>query len=80
MTTARYRAKRRREKAKTAKTVRPQVVARAESCCERCGIYCGDFGHAHHRIPRSRGGQWTVENIEYVCPGCQMLAHLENAL
>jgi hypothetical protein len=40
----------------------------------------GDFGHAHHRIPRSRGGQWTLDNMEYLCPECHQLAHLENAL
>ncbi len=78
--TAKYRAKRRRYVGKVVKHVRPQLVARAQGICERCPQWCGDYGHAHHRIPRSRGGTWTLENLEYLCPGCHMLAHLENAL
>ena len=78
--TAKARAKRKRAVQKVAKSVRAEVVTLAQSCCERCGIYCGDCGHAHHRLPRSRGGKWTVENIEYLCPGCHLEAHLTNAL
>jgi 5-methylcytosine-specific restriction endonuclease McrA len=77
---ARYRAKRKRAKGKVVKVVRPQLVHRANAACERCGEFCGDFGHAHHRIPRSRGGQWTLDNMEYLCAECHQLAHLENAL
>jgi 5-methylcytosine-specific restriction endonuclease McrA len=69
-----------RTAAKVRKSVRGQVVARAEGCCERCGAYVGDAGHAHHRIPRSRGGRWTVRNIQLVCPGCHVEAHLTNTL
>lgn len=78
--TARYRAKRRRAKQKAATPVRAAVVSLAQSCCERCGIYCGDCGHAHHRIPRSRGGQWTIENIEYLCKECHATAHQTGCL
>ncbi len=74
------KGRKQRSAAKTVKSVRVQAVERAQSCCERCGQFCGDAGHAHHRIPRSRGGQWTVENIEYLCPGCHLDAHLTGAL
>lgn len=65
---------------KVVKYVRAQVVERAGQSCERCGQWCADVGHAHHRTPRSRGGRWTLENIEYICPGCHLEAHLTNAL
>jgi 5-methylcytosine-specific restriction endonuclease McrA len=76
----RVKGRQRRAARKIVTHVRADVVKRANGCCERCGLYCGDAGHAHHRIPRSRGGQWTVENIQYVCPGCHLEAHLTNAL
>ncbi len=78
--TAKHRAKRRRAGLKDAKRIRAIVVARCEWSCQRCGVYCGENGHAHHRIPRSRGGQWTVENIEYLCNACHMEAHRTNTL
>lgn len=78
--TARYRAKRRRAAAKVVKVVRPLVVDRAASCCERCGVYVGDDGQAHHRLPRSRGGAWTLENIAYLCASCHSTAHRTNTL
>lgn len=76
----RIKGRKDREHAKVRKSVRADVVIRAKGCCERCGQFCGDAGHAHHRIPRSRGGKWTVENIQYVCPGCHLEAHFTNAL
>ncbi len=78
--TAKARAKRKRALMKLAKVVRAGVVARAEGCCERCGLYVGDDGHAHHRIPRSRGGPWTELNIEYLCAQCHSTAHRTNTL
>ena len=78
--TARARATRRRAAMALAKVVRAAVVKRAEGCCERCGLYVGDDGHAHHRIPRSRGGKWTIENIQYLCVVCHQTAHRTNNL
>ncbi len=78
--TAKARAKRRRAAMKVARTVRATVVDETCGRCERCGLYLGDYGHAHHKIPRSRGGKWTVENIEYLCPPCHDLAHRTNTL
>jgi len=78
--TAKARAKRRRQGMAWAKKVRAAVVRRAGGCCERCGVWCGDDGHAHHRIPRSRGGKWTELNIEYLCAQCHDTAHRTNTL
>ncbi len=74
-TTARYRAKRRRAGRKIVYSIRAQVVRRAEGCCERCGRGCLHSGEAHHKIHRSQGGQWTMENIEFLCPTCHGTAH-----
>lgn len=76
----RVKAGAKRAARKIIQSVRAAVVTRANGCCERCGAFVGDAGHAHHRIPRSRGGAWTVENIEYLCPGCHYDAHMRNAL
>lgn len=76
----RTNARKKRAARKFVGQLRQQVVARAHERCERCGQWCADWGHAHHRIPRSRGGQWTLENIEYVCPSCHREAHLTNTL
>lgn len=79
-TRKRAKGRKRYQARKLVGSVRAAVVERAQGCCERCGQYCGEAGHAHHRIPRSRGGAWTVENIEYLCAGCHLQAHLTNAL
>lgn len=76
----RVKARRKRQAAKVVKSVRARLVERANSCCERCGMFSGDAGHAHHRIPRSRGGKWTMETMEYLCPGCHYDAHMTGAL
>jgi 5-methylcytosine-specific restriction endonuclease McrA len=80
----RIKARQKRASAKVIKSVRAQVIERAEGRCERCGAFLGldwgSDGQAHHRIPRSRGGQWTVENIEYLCAACHREAHRTNTL
>lgn len=66
-------------KLRTAKAIRTPiraaVVEQAEECCERCGVFCGQDGHAHHKVPRSLGGLWTLENIEYLCWKCHRVEH-----
>jgi 5-methylcytosine-specific restriction endonuclease McrA len=74
------KAKKQRAAVTVRKGIRAQIVARAEGRCERCKWWIDDWGHAHHRIPRSRGGRWTLGNIEYLCAKCHRLAHLKNQL
>lgn len=76
----RIKGRKDRAKAKVRKAVRKIRVSDAGECCERCGRWCGEDGHAHHRIPRSRGGEWTVENIQYICADCHETAHRTNTL
>jgi len=64
-----------RDAANVRKTVRALKVEQAQQSCERCGKWTGTWGHAHHRIPRSRGGLWVIENIEYVCATCHADIH-----
>ena len=80
VTRQRLQARKRRAQQKIVRAVRAAVEARANYHCERCGCWCGDAGHAHHCIPRSRGGKWTLENITYLCPACHQRAHATGRL
>ena len=64
-----------RQAAKVVKTVRNQAVERADFSCETCGQWTGTWGHAHHKVKRSQGGTWTLDNIAYVCAGCHAEIH-----
>lgn len=72
---ARIKARADRAEAKVRQTVRQQAVERAAFSCELCGQWTGTWGHAHHIKPRSRGGKWTLDNIEYLCAGCHAERH-----
>lgn len=64
-------ARRKRQRRKVVKAVRPELVARAKGRCERCRTWLGEFGgHAHHRRPRSLGGKFILSNLAYLCPSC----------
>lgn len=71
----RIKAQKKRAARKVVYSVRVQVVQRANGHCERCGRACLSSGEAHHRIPRSRGGKWTLENIQFLCRTCHQTAH-----
>ncbi|ABE67682.1 hypothetical protein Wildcat_77 [Mycobacterium phage Wildcat] len=43
----------------------PVVYARSRGICERCGRREGES--YHHRVNRSQGGWWTVDNIVHLC-------------
>lgn len=71
----RVKARRKRQAVKVVKSVRAVLVDEVCGRCERCGMFLGDFGHAHHRKPRSLGGKWTIENLAYYCARCHAVAH-----
>lgn len=73
--TAKARAKRRRQLRPLIKSVRAQVVDRACGFCENCGTPCRQSGEAHHKIHRSQGGKWTLDNIVFLCRTCHGLQH-----
>lgn len=60
--------------------VRAQVLSRASSVCERCGLGSGEFS-VHHRRLRSQGGRDTLENLVLLCGSgstkCHALVHSE---
>jgi 5-methylcytosine-specific restriction endonuclease McrA len=68
-------ARAKRAEAAIVRLVRAAVVRRAEGLCERCCDWVGNSGHAHHILPRSRGGRWTVLNITYLCQPCHQREH-----
>lgn len=56
--------------------LRKLVLERDGYACARCGrSLAGNYYSLHHRLPRSRGGQHTAENLVTMCgsgtsPGC----------
>lgn len=63
--------KKRTQSAETA--FRLTVLKRASHACERCGST--QNLHAHHRVPRSRGGTHEPDNGHCLCGGCHALVH-----
>ena len=49
------------------------VLERANHLCERC--FSGHGLHAHHRLPKSRGGTNEPENGVCFCWRCHDLCH-----
>jgi hypothetical protein len=52
-----------------------QVVLRAGSCCEYCGL--SQFGqeaafHIDHVVPRAAGGPSVVDNLALACVSCSL--------
>lgn len=74
------KARKQRAERKIVQAVRAQLVDRAERRCERCRVWCGETGHAHHRKPRSLGGEWTLDNLQLLCATCHWTAHAEHEL
>ncbi len=50
--------------------LRKMVLARDCGICRRCGEPAGESAHVDHIVPRSQGGQDTMENLETLCHPC----------
>jgi 5-methylcytosine-specific restriction endonuclease McrA len=69
-----------RDRRKALEVVRAAVVIRAKRCCERCGIpvspkrprWHPQRQHLNHKVPRSLGGDDSVENCELLCQACHL--------
>lgn len=55
----------------TPKKLRDKVFARDGHACLHCGRK--DFLEADHIIPRSKGGETILENLQTLCAGCNRL-------
>ena len=51
--------------------VKKAVFQRDNGRCVQCG-YDGEYIEYDHRMPRSKGGQNTVENIQLLCRSCNL--------
>ena len=47
------------------------LVAQAGRCAY-CGIALDGKKHLDHRIPLSRGGEHSLKNLAWACPGCNL--------
>jgi 5-methylcytosine-specific restriction endonuclease McrA len=60
-------------------TRRRQVYKRDDYTCRNCGQTGGDKGetelHAHHIVPKSRGGSHSLSNLATLCKECHRDAH-----
>lgn len=52
--------------------IRKQIHDRDQHICRICGRY---GNHLHHKIPRSRGGKHTLDNLVTLCFVCHMYCH-----
>ena len=60
-------------------TRRRMVYRRDDYTCQRCGAEGGGDGdvelHAHHIIPKSRGGSHSLNNLTTLCYSCHNAVH-----
>lgn len=58
---------------------RRRVYERDGWTCQHCGNQGGDYGdhelHAHHVVPKSRGGNHELSNLITLCGACHNAAH-----
>ncbi|GAB7020291.1 HNH endonuclease [Halostagnicola bangensis] len=63
---------------------RRRVYARDDHQCQNCRRRGGPYGdvelHAHHIVPKSRGGVHRLENLVTVCKPCHDAVHSRNAV
>jgi len=63
---------------------RRQVYERDEWTCQNCGRQGGPFGnvelHAHHVVPKSRGGSHRPTNLVTLCADCHDAVHHKYAV
>jgi hypothetical protein len=57
-----------------------EVFNRAKGSCEACGMKLSIYippvlAHIHHKIFKSRGGNDSLDNLEFLCPYCHMQRH-----
>ena len=58
---------------------RKEVYRRDDYLCQNCGSKGGSDGeaelHAHHIVPKSRGGTHELSNLQTVCSRCHNAIH-----
>lgn len=61
---------------RVSKSLRRAVVARAQSCCEYCGLPEGVLALPHepdHVVATQHGGKTRLDNLAYTCFRCNRL-------
>lgn len=56
------------------KKIKDQLLQQAEGKCEYCGVKVNEkTAMIDHKIPLSKGGTSTIENLAIACPKCNIL-------
>lgn len=61
------------EKSIAVKAIRDAVIKRDNGECKRCGERVGNNGHLDERVPRSKGGEISIDNSWLLCADCHIL-------
>jgi hypothetical protein len=51
------------------------IVNQYESKCVQCGAFLLKNKHIHHKIPISKGGDHSFDNLELLCEQCHLEKH-----
>jgi ribosomal protein L37AE/L43A len=58
---------------------RKEVYKRDNYTCQNCGAQGGNRGnaelHAHHIVPKSKGGTHQISNLKTICSKCHKAVH-----
>ncbi|WP_135829859.1 HNH endonuclease [Halorussus halobius] len=58
---------------------RKRVYRRDDYTCQNCGLEGGPRGnatlHAHHIVPKSKGGEHKLSNLQTLCENCHNAVH-----
>lgn len=58
---------------------RRQIYERDDWACQNCGRRGGPYGdqelHAHHIVPKGRGGSHRISNLVTLCDDCHAAVH-----
>lgn len=55
------------------KKIRPSLMAIQNNKCANCRIDISIESHIDHIVPISRGGESGIDNLQLLCPTCNML-------
>ena len=65
-----------KDKSLKIRALKDRLISSRGPRCEKCNFDVVEILHAHHVIPRSRGGKDEESNLSLLCPNCHAIEHL----